>query len=123
VRWDLVVVDEAHRVRNPSTVSARLVRDLRARHLLLLTATPVENRLSDLFNLTNLVAPGVLGTAREFRARHGGGVDGPRNGAALRARMADVVIRHRRSEVELMLPRRLAETLSVRPSPAEGRLY
>jgi len=123
VRWDLVVLDEAHRVKNPSTASARLVRDLRARHLLLLTATPVENRLSDLFNLTNLVAPGVLGTAREFRARHGGGVDGPRNGAALRARMADVVIRHRRSEVELMLPRRLAETLSVRPSPAEGRVY
>jgi SNF2 family DNA or RNA helicase len=123
VHWDLVVVDEAHRVKNPATASARLVRDLRARHLLLLTATPVENRLSDLFNLTNLVAPGVLGTAREFRARHGGDVAGPRNGAALRARMADVVVRHRRSEVALMLPRRLAETLPVRPLPAEGQLY
>jgi SNF2 family DNA or RNA helicase len=123
VHWDLVVVDEAHRVKNPATASARLVRDLRARHLLLLTATPVENRLSDLFNLTNLVAPGVLGTAREFRARHGADVAGPRNSAVLRARMADVVVRHRRSEVALMLPRRLAETLPVRPLPAEGQLY
>jgi SNF2 family DNA or RNA helicase len=123
VHWDLVIIDEAHRVKNPATASARLVRDLQARHLLLLTATPVENRLSDLFNLTNLVAPGALGTAKDFRARHGGDVGGPRNGAALRARLADVVVRHRRSEVALMLPRRLAETLSVRPLPAEAQLY
>ncbi|MGH9154173.1 MAG: SNF2-related protein, partial [Acidimicrobiales bacterium] len=69
--WDLVVVDEAHRVRNPRSASGRLVRALRARHLLLLTATPVENRLGDLFELVNLVRPGHLGTAAQFRSRHG----------------------------------------------------
>ncbi len=122
--WDLVIVDEAHRVRNPSTASARLVRDLRTRHLLLLTATPVENRLSDLFNLASLVAPGLLGTAKEFRARHGGdAVAAPRELAALRARMAEVMVRHRRSQVALMLPRRLAETLVVRPGEEERELY
>ena len=122
--WDLVIVDEAHRVRNPSTASARLVRDLRTRHLLLLTATPVENRLSDLFNLASLVAPGLLGTAKGFRARHGGdAVAAPRELAALRARMAEVMVRHRRSQVALMLPRRLAETLVVRPGEEERELY
>ncbi len=122
--WDLVIVDEAHRVRNPSTASARLVRDLRTRHLLLLTATPVENRLSDLFNLASLVAPGVLGTAKEFRARHGAdAAAAPKELAALRARMAEVMVRHRRSHVALMLPRRLAETLVVRPTEEEADLY
>lgn len=122
--WDLVVVDEAHRVRNPSTASARLVRELRARHLLLLTATPVENRLSDLFNLASLVAPGLLGTAKDFRSRHGtDAAAAPRELAALRSRMAEVMVRHRRSEIALMLPSRLAETLVVTMDEAEASLY
>ena len=59
--WDVVIIDEAHRLRNPGSASGRLARDLRTRYLLLLTATPVENRLQDLFELVNLVAPGLLG--------------------------------------------------------------
>ncbi len=122
--WDLVVVDEAHRARNPSTASSRLVRDLRTRHLLLLTATPVENRLSDLFHLVSLVAPGVLGTSQQFRARHAAqGTGAPRALASLRAAMDGVMVRHRRSQVALMLPRRLAETLVVAPTDAEAEVY
>lgn len=112
--FDLVVVDEAHHLKNTSTASARLVRGLTSRHLLLLTATPVENRLSDLFNLANLVAPGLLGSTRQFRARHGADTSlTPKALPALRAQMAEVMVRHRRSEVALMLPKRLAETLVV----------
>ena len=122
--WDLVVVDEAHRMKNPSTAASRLVRDLRSRHLLLLTATPVENRLADLFNLTSLVAPGLLGSAKQFRARHGrDSSETPRDLAALRARMGEVMVRHRRSQVALMLPRRLAETLVVTPQVREAEVY
>ena len=125
VDWDLVVADEAHRLRNPQSASGKLVRALRARYLLLLTATPVENRLDDLFHLVNLATPGLLGTASEFRARHGGGTAGrsPREVAALQARLRDVMVRHRRSEVALMLPRRLAETIRVTPGADEAALY
>jgi SNF2 family DNA or RNA helicase len=136
--WDLVVVDEAHRVRNPRTASSKLVRSLRARFMLLLTATPVENRIDDLYHLVSLVRPGHLGTIGDFRRRHGAA---PRRGSAspkpvaseatpsvaalgdLRRCMREVMIRHRRSEVSLMLPRRLAETLCVQPSDAEAGLY
>lgn len=122
--WDLVVVDEAHRVRNAASASGRLVRMLRSRYLLLLTATPVENRLDDVFHLVNLVRPGHLGTAREFRSRHGAGEStAPRDLPSLRRRLAEVMVRHRRSEVALMLPNRLAETLRVTPSDAEAGLY
>jgi SNF2 family DNA or RNA helicase len=72
VEWDLLVVDEAHRVRNPRSASGKLVRELKSRHLLLLTATPVENRLQDLYEMISLVSPGLLGTAAQFRAVHGG---------------------------------------------------
>src|SRR5919198_5631591 len=124
--WDLVVVDEAHRVKNPQTASAKLVRALRTRYLLLLTATPVENRLDDLFQLVNLVRPGHLGTPREFRARHGSartGAEPARNLAALQTRLREVMVRHRRSELASMLPRRLAETLCVQPGAEEAELY
>ena len=121
--WDLVIVDEAHRSRNPHSASGALIRTLQARGLLLLTATPVENRLDDLFHLVTVVKPGQLGSLQEFRARHGAGTTGVREAALLQRRMREVMVRHRRSEVEVMLPRRLAETRVIAAPPAELDLY
>ncbi|MFA5786699.1 MAG: DEAD/DEAH box helicase [Actinomycetota bacterium] len=121
VGWDLVIVDEAHRLKNPASASSKLVRALRTRNLLLLTATPVENRLDDLFQLVSLVSPGLLGTPKEFRARYAGESDKART--ALRSKMRDVMVRHRRSEVALMLPRRVAETIRVLPANEESDFY
>jgi SNF2 family DNA or RNA helicase len=122
--WDVVIMDEAHRLRNPRSASGRLARALSARYLLLLTATPVENRLQDLYELVSLVAPGLLGTPAQFRAQHGSGDPGsPRDITGLRARTREVMVRHRRSEVSLMLPQRLAETVLVAPTAAEAALY
>jgi SNF2 family DNA or RNA helicase len=122
--WDVIIADEAHRLRNPRSASGRLARAISARYLLLLTATPVENRLQDLYELVSLVAPGLLGTPAQFRAEHGAGEsDAPRNVAELRARTREVMVRHRRSEVSVMLPQRLAETVLVVPSGEEAALY
>src|SRR6266508_4597167 len=117
-----VLVDQADRVKNPHSASARLVRALRTRYLLLLTATPVENRLDDLFQLVNLVRPGQLGTPKEFRARTGPAktsAEPARNMADLQARLREGMVRHRRSERASMLPRRLGETLCVQPGAEE----
>jgi SNF2 family DNA or RNA helicase len=125
-QWDAVIADEAHRLRSPRSASGRLARTLRARYLLLLTATPVENTLQDLYEMVSLVAPGLLGTPTQFRSRYAG-VAGdprtPRNVAELRARTREVMVRHRRSEVSLMLPQRLAETVLVAPHQQEAALY
>ena len=64
-----MVVDEAHRLRSAHSASGKLIRALTARFLLLLTATPVENRLQDLYEMISLVAPGLLGTPAQFRTR------------------------------------------------------
>lgn len=123
--WDLVIFDEAHRLRNSRSASGRLARRLRARYLLMLTATPVENKLSDLYQLVSLVAPGLLGTPAQFRAKHGAASveSEPRNLDELRARTREVMVRHRRSEVAVMLPPRLAETTLVAPGIEEAALY
>jgi SNF2 family DNA or RNA helicase len=126
--WDLVIVDEAHRARNPRSASGRLVRTLRSRYLLMLTATPVENRLDDMFELVSMVSPGLLGTRREFLARHGR-ANGARAAApardvpGLQARMRQVLVRHRRGEVAVLLPQRVAETVRVAPGTQESELY
>ncbi len=135
--WDLVIVDEAHRVRNPRTASSRLVRSLRTRFMLLLTATPVENRIDDLFHLVSMVRPGHLGTIGDFRRRHVtpsppapaeiASPEEPTTGvtdlSGLRHSLRSVMVRHRRSEVALMLPHRLVETILVQPSSEEAELY
>jgi SNF2 family DNA or RNA helicase len=123
--WDLVIFDEAHRLRNARSASGKLARTLRTRYLLMLTATPVENKLSDLYQLVSLVAPGLLGTPAQFRTKHGAASveSRPRNLDELRARTREVMVRHRRSEVAVMLPPRLAETTLVTPGIDEAGLY
>jgi non-specific serine/threonine protein kinase len=67
VPWRRVVADEAQHVKNASTAAARAVRRIPAPQKLALTGTPVENRLSELWAILDLVNPGLLGSAKAFR--------------------------------------------------------
>ncbi len=69
VHWDLVIVDEAHYLRNRESQAWQAVNALPRQFLLLLTATPVQNSIEDLYNLVTLLQPGQLPTPKEFRAR------------------------------------------------------
>ena len=71
IDYDLVIVDEAHCVKNRATAAWQLVHDLKKRFLLLLTATPVGNDLSELYNLILLLRPGLLKTEAQFRREYG----------------------------------------------------
>jgi superfamily II DNA or RNA helicase len=65
--YDLLIIDEAHKLKNHQTDAYRFVSQLRPRYLLLLTATPIHNDLMELYNLTALLRPGYLGTRQAFR--------------------------------------------------------
>lgn len=126
-KWDLVVVDEAHHVKNRETAGYQLVDALKSRYLLLLTATPVENSLDELYNLVTLLKPGQLATPaafrREFLAK--GDPFSPKNRDKLRALLAEVMIRNTRALAgrAVELPPRFAQTLIVSPSASERALY
>jgi len=64
--WNLVILDEAQAIKNPGTKQTRAVKKLKARNRIVLTGTPIENRLSDLWSLFDFLNPGLLGTASEF---------------------------------------------------------
>jgi hypothetical protein len=68
--FDLVIVDEAHHLRDRASQSYKLVDKLNKRFFLLLSATPVLNDLTELYNLLTLLKPGIFKTLKEFRAAH-----------------------------------------------------
>lgn len=120
--YDLVIVDEAHHLRNASTAAWGLVSQLRKRFMLLLTATPIQNDLKELFNLVTLLKPGQLDTFKHFKKRFIG-PDGAKNVEELRRHLTDVMIRNRRSQTGLNLPPRRARTVSVAATADEARVY
>jgi len=67
VRWNGLVLDEAQNVKNSSTRAAQAARAINARWRVALTGTPVENRLADLWSIFQVINPGYLGSAEEFR--------------------------------------------------------
>ncbi len=126
-RWDLVVVDEAHHLKNRSTAGYRLLDYLKSRFLLLLTATPVENDLEELYNLVTLLKPGQLATPAAFKRQfvEKGDPFSPRNRERLRQLLAEVMVRNTRALAgrEIDLPPRFAQTVVIEPSPEEAALY
>lgn len=67
VQWSLIVLDEAQAIKNAGSSQARSVKELAARSRLILTGTPVENHLGDLWSLFDFACPGLLGSAAEFK--------------------------------------------------------
>lgn len=125
VVYDLVVVDEAHHLKNRSSVSWKLVNALQKKYILFLTATPVQNRLEELYNLITILKPGQLKTPREFRRRFvvQGDPRLPKNRGRLRELLADVMVRHARGQVGIQLPPRRAHTLRLGLGVEERALY
>jgi SNF2 family DNA or RNA helicase len=123
--WDLLIVDEAHHLRNRATQSWRLASELRKQYALLLTATPVQNNLEELFNLVTLLEPGLLRTARQFQRHFVDRKDKltPRNVEELHNLLTEVMVRNRRSTVGLQFTRRWARTERIAPTAAERALY
>ncbi len=123
--FDLIMVDEAHHIKNRTTKGWQLVNELRSRFFLLLTATPVETKLSDLYNLVTLLRPGTLGTASEFRSRFVDTDDPaqPRDPEKLREMLKEVMIRNTRAVSGVVLPPRSARTIILEPSDEEARFY
>jgi superfamily II DNA or RNA helicase len=121
IEYDLVIVDEAHALKNRASAGWQLVNDLKKRFLLLLSATPVGNDLTELYNLIQLLRPGLLQGEARFRREYGQiealSQAGRRD--RLRELLREVMVRNTRAHIDLKLPKRLAATHVVRPTPEE----
>jgi SNF2 family DNA or RNA helicase len=125
VHWDILVVDEAHYLRNRESQAWQAVNALPRQFLLLLTATPVQNSLEELYNLVTLLQPGQLPSPKEFRARF---LDPkrprqPREPEELRRLLGQVMIRNTRANAGLKLPPRRAETVLFESEEGERAFW
>lgn len=125
VHWDILIVDEAHYLRNRESQAWQAVNALPRQFLLLLTATPVQNSLEELYNLVTLLQPGQLPTPKEFRGRF---IDPkrprqPREPEELRRLLGQVMIRNTRANAGIQLPPRRAETVLFEPAEAERAFW
>ncbi len=123
--YDVVIVDEAHHLRDQASASYRLVNSLQKRFLLLLSATPVQNSLLELYNLLTLLQPGIFKTQKEFRSVYmvAGKPREPANRDRLRELMRGAMVRNTRALAALRMPPRQASTLRAVPDPAEAACY
>jgi hypothetical protein len=129
VPWDLVVIDEAHRLRNvykPGNKTAKaLVAGLDGRPKLLLTATPLQNSLMELYGLVSVIDPHVFGDPQSFREQFVRAPDESSRNEALKLRLGDICQRTLRRQVleYVRFTQRVPITQEFSPDDAEHDLY
>ena len=125
IAYDLIIIDEAHHLKNRATRNYQLVNSLKSKFIFLLTATPVQNDLMELYQLVTLLRPGTFKTPTAFRRQFltRGNPFSLQNRERLRELLGEVMIRNTRSLADVRLPRRHASTLIVEPEEGEKTLY
>ena len=123
LRPDIVVLDEAQRIKNWSTRTAQAVKRLRSRYAFVLTGTPIENRIDELRSIVDFLDPALLGPLFRFNRDFytfddKGRPEGYQNLDKLRERVRPILLRRRKAEVETELPDRTDRNLFVPLTPA-----
>ncbi len=123
INWDILIVDEAHKLKNSKTQNWQFVNSIHKKYFLMLTATPVQNDLKELYNLITLLKPGQLGTYTEFKQRFTAGKRTPRDPETLRSLLRQVMVRNRRGTGTVEFTQRIVKAVPVALTPGERELY
>ncbi|MFV9510830.1 DEAD/DEAH box helicase [Tepidibacillus sp. LV47] len=123
--YDMLVVDEAHKLKNKNTKNWEFINNIRKKFILLLTATPIQNDMIELYNLVTLLKPGQLGRYYHFQKEHMKDKRSPKNKERLRAEIEKVMIRNKRSDenIQLEFPKRIVRNIAIELTEPERRLY
>lgn len=118
LRPDLIILDEAQRIRNWTTATARTIKQLKSRYALVLTGTPLENKLEELFSVTEFVDGRRLGPAFRFLEEHRvvdekGRLTGYRGLDRIHEQLSPILLRRTRPEVLKELPERTDKVFRV----------
>jgi hypothetical protein len=127
-RWDLIILDEGQRIKNWEAKTTRVVKGLVSRFALVLSGTPLENRLDDLHSVVAFVDPHRLGPSFRFLHRHqrrneDGKLLGFKQLDDLRERLRPILLRRTRESVRLQLPPRTVEIVRIPPTGEQKDLH
>ena len=122
VEWQLAFIDEAQFVKNFRSKAAHALRKIRARSIVCLTGTPLENYLEDLWALFDLIFPGYLGTAQSFKDAYGGHLElSDREG--LMKKIRPFMLRRRKADVLKELPAKTETVVRIPMTPEQAKVY
>lgn len=128
LRPDVVILDEAQRIKNWNTRVARRIKQLQSRYAFVLTGTPIENRIDELRSLVDFLDPAVLGSLFRFNRDFydlddKGRPAGYRNLDQLHRRVQHLILRRRKAEVERELPPRTDQNRFVKLTDRQRKAY
>lgn len=121
--YDMVIIDEAHKLKNNKTKNYEFVQHLKKKFCLLLTATPVQNKIEEIFNLVSLLKPGHLGNQSNFEEVFSAKERNLENDSYLRELVNKVMVRNRRGDTGIEWPKRHVKTVPITFSKEERDLY
>jgi len=121
VKWDLIILDEGQRIKNWEAKTSRVIKALKSPFALVLTGTPLENRVDELFSVVEFIDDRRLGPAFRFFNRHRvvdekGKLLGYKNLDELRKRLKPILLRRTRKGVVKDLPPRTTNILRITPT-------
>ncbi|OMF37032.1 ATP-dependent helicase [Paenibacillus sp. FSL H8-0548] len=121
--YDLIIIDEAHKLKNKKTTNYQFANLLRKKYCLLLTATPIQNDMDELFNLITLLKPGQLGGQSDFAANFVVDKRMPKNEDQLQEALSGIMIRNRRGDGGIHFTKRFVKNIPLTLSEEEKALY
>ncbi|MDD2598628.1 MAG: DEAD/DEAH box helicase [Kiritimatiellae bacterium] len=128
MRPTLVILDEAQRIKNWKTKTARALKKLESRFAFVLTGTPLENRIDELYSLTEFVDPTIFGSLFRFNRKYYrfddfGKIDGMQNLDDLHENVKKVMLRRLKTDISEQLPERVDNTYFVKMTPEQRKRY
>ena len=126
IEWDLLIVDEAHKLKDKNTVRWIFVDKMKKKRFLILTATPFQNDLLELYSLLHLLKRGHLGTMKEFKKKFlfRGNKRHPLNPRELKKKLEEIMVRRKRSEAKgVTYMKRIPKIVAIEPTSEEKVIY
>jgi superfamily II DNA or RNA helicase len=123
IDFEYVILDEAQAIKNATSQVAKASRQLRGRHRLALSGTPIENHLGDLWSLFEFLNPGLLGSSRSFARTFAGKSAPPERREALARALRPLILRRTKEQVAPELPERIEQTLYCELEGKQRRDY
>jgi hypothetical protein len=122
IKWLTTILDEGQQIKNPDSKAAKCARELDSANRLVLTGTPIENRLLDMWSLMAFAMPGVLGSRAYFKKRFDKRKD-PLSQNRLAARLRPFLLRRTKLQVAQDLPPRTEEEVYSKMENIQQELY
>ncbi|XP_011210299.2 TATA-binding protein-associated factor 172 [Bactrocera dorsalis] len=137
IHWNYCVLDEGHIIKNGKTKSSKAIKTLKAKHRLILSGTPIQNNVLELWSLFDFLMPGFLGTEKQFIARYSRPILASRDSKssskeqeagvlameALHRQVLPFLLRRVKEDVLTDLPPKITQDLLCELSPLQERLY